>query len=251
MDFESWRAFYSSQLQQVYLLWVVPALCLPPLWVAARRAPASGPGARDARFVRLYCLWFCLETLLDPFATGPGAKLAGLGETASTLVMFTFVWLGDFRVLLLVFTLSRPRGAADALPLGRAALVTCAVPVVAGSIYRALGWLWPEVPSQMLWILYEAGFLGLALFLRARVVPTTDLGDPARARATSLLRDATAYVATYYALWLTSDLLIVIADADWGWALRVVPNQLYYSFWIPFVYARYFWAGPGSASPAS
>jgi len=54
------------------------------------------------------------------------------------------------------------------------------------------------------------------------------------------LRDALAYLALYYALWAGADVLIQIAGLDVGWLLRVVPNQLYYAFWIPFVVARFF-----------
>jgi hypothetical protein len=39
---------------------------------------------------------------------------------------------------------------------------------------------------------------------------------------------------------LIADLLIVVGGLDLGWAIRIVPNQLYYSFWVPFAYWRFF-----------
>ncbi len=44
-------------------------------------------------------------------------------------------------------------------------------------------------------------------------------------------------MAVYNGIWATSDLLILYGGLDAGWLLRVLPNQLYYSFWIPMVYA--------------
>ena len=32
----------------------------------------------------------------------------------------------------------------------------------------------------------------------------------------------------------------ILAGSDLGWALRVIPNQLYYSFCVPFVWWRFF-----------
>ncbi len=30
--------------------------------------------------------------------------------------------------------------------------------------------------------------------------------------------------------------IILVFGLDAGWALRVIPNQLYYAFYLPFVY---------------
>ena len=57
---------------------------------------------------------------------------------------------------------------------------------------------------------------------------------------TLYLREVFAYSAAYYVLWLFADVLIVIGDLDLGWAVRMVPNQLYYALWTAFVYARFY-----------
>ena len=170
-------------------------------------------------------------------------------ETTASLVMFGFVWLGDFRVLVLVFTLGRPGGAAGAIPLRRAAAWTCGVPILAGACYGALAWRIPDLPGQTLWMLYELGFLALVLFVRQRMLGAEGGISPERAHAAGMLRAATLYVAIYYGLWLLADLLIVVGGFDWGWGIRIVPNQLYYAFWVPFVYVRFFGA-PSPFAPA-
>ena len=61
----------------------------------------------------------------------------------------------------------------------------------------------------------------------------------AQAPIGAYLGDVLRYVALYYALWATADVLIM-AGQDVGWALRMVPNQLYYAFYLPVVYALFF-----------
>ena len=31
---------------------------------------------------------------------------------------------------------------------------------------------------------------------------------------------------------------LILAGVDFGWGLRVLPNQLYYAFFVPFAYLR-------------
>ena len=40
------------------------------------------------------------------------------------------------------------------------------------------------------------------------------------------------YVAAYYSLWASADVLILF-EVDAGWLVRCVPNQLYYAFTVP------------------
>ena len=58
------------------------------------------------------------------------------------------------------------------------------------------------------------------------------------------LGEICAYVAAYYALWAASDLLILLGGLDFGWATRALANQLYYGFFVPFVWLRYRAAAP-------
>src|SRR5262249_46154313 len=91
----------------------------------------------------------------------------------------------------------------------------------------------PSAPTQTIWLLYELAFVVVALALRQWAVPARVPGTAPRLR--TYLRAVLAYVAVYYALWAAAD-IVILAGFDVGWALRMVPNQLYYAFWMPFAY---------------
>jgi hypothetical protein len=228
--------FYKSDLQSVYALCVVPLLFLAYLLLSpVARATARSDDAWR-RFLYGYCVVFALETMLDPIATGPLTRWLGVGEAGlGTAILLTFVLLGDFRVYLLMFRLARFER-----PLARVLLEsagwTLVVPVFAYAVDSALHLLRPALPEQTIWLVYELAFLGIAIWLRvvgiARRVPAAD------ATLRRGLEGVAVYAAGYYALWATADVIILVAGLDVGWALRVIPNQLYYAFYIPFVYVQ-------------
>lgn len=232
MTVGTWRDLYASDLQALYGLWLVPTVFLFILVRDLRRHSAAEPA--DA-FVRTYALVFTLETILDPFAGGPLVRWLGLGDgLGATIVMFLFVLLGDFRVYVLIFGL-------DAVRAGRplrgavveAALWTLIVPVVTAVVHRTLTAVYGALPGQALWLIYEIGFLLLTLVVW-RTVLVGRIGD---ARMRGYFATVLVYVAVYYALWAAADVLILTTGADTAWALRMVPNQLYYGLYVPFVYA--------------
>lgn len=238
----SWHAFYQSDLQALYALVALPAAFL----VIALARPVR-PADPQARFVVLWSIAFALETILDPIATGPLSRALALADGAQRVVMLVFVLLGDWRVLLLVFALCyRPERRARAF--AHSAALTCMVPIFAYLTDLRLRSLWPELPGQVLWLVYETGFLALALALRGPLLPRIASGAQDGERR--LVRAILALAACYYALWAGADLLI-LAGSDAGWALRVVPNQLYYAFTVPFVYFLAFgWRRPGMLGAA-
>jgi hypothetical protein len=230
----TWRDAYSSDFQSLWALLLVPFAFL--VYRLVRGAPdargAQDALRREAAFIGVYSLGWTLETLLDPIVGGPLTRALGWSETfAGTVVMFVFVLLGDLRVFLLVFGLAGP----GALP--RALGFSLIVPVVTGVLYATVSWLVPDLPGQTLWLIYEIGFVAMAVWL-ARVWIPNKLG-PERAALRSMLTSCIAFVAAYYALWATSDLVILLG-VDEGWGLRMLPNQMYYALFVPFVYVRYF-----------
>ena len=240
----SWHEAYYGDLQSLYALLIAPIAFL--VWrltagVDERRAEA--PDA--ARFVSGLTLVFAIQTMIDPIATGPLIKLDLFRDSfAVTLIPFFFVLLGDLRVLLLAMGVARPdrslwRNLAWAL--GTALIV----PIVAGLGFAFTRWLWPDVHGQVLWMIYEFSFLALCVFLARVWVPRSVPNDPQLA---TFLKAIFGYSAAYYALWWVADVLIVVADLDLGWAIRIVPNQLYYAFWVPFVYWRFFSVRPENAA---
>jgi len=234
VDGATWHELYRSDLQSVYALVALPALFL--VYLATRgRLRAVRPADPQARFVFLFSVAFTLETILDPIATGPLSRALGLSGAAQTIAMLPFVLLGDWRVLLLVFALAAgPQRRAQAF--AQSAALSLAVPAFAWSTDALLRLRFPALPGQVLWLLYELGFLALALGLRALVPRLAARAGP---RIQRLLRGVLAFAATYYALWAFADALI-LAGFDAGWALRMLPNQLYYTLTVPFVFFAYF-----------
>lgn len=256
MTFATWQELYRSDLQGVVAVAVVPLLFLLYLGVAASgRSPGIVPAA--ARFVRAWAVTFAVLTVVDPLVGGPLLRALGAADAPiATVVMIAFVLLGDFRVYLLVFGLMTFAGARrdarvadpvlatrDAIrvvaprAVAAALLATLVVPVVAFAIDSALRARVPTLPAQSIWLAYEVGFFLVAIALRQWLVPARVPGTAPRLR--TYLRSALAYVAVYYGLWAAAD-VIILAGYDAGWALRMVPNQLYYAFWVPFAYFTFF-----------
>ncbi len=228
-----WEVFYHSDWMSIYALCVAPALFL--LW-ASWAGPGRGARSLRGRFVHLWALVFAVETVLDPFATGP--LVAEAPEGVATGVSLFFVLLGDFRVLLLAFYLAEP-GVGLARNARRALAFTAAVPVTAWASFNLLEALLGPLSREVLWLCHELIFVALALWLRAQF------------RNDRPLAEVLAYVGVYYALWAASDMLI-LAGVDWGWLLRILPNQLYYAFFVPYVYVTFDWRGAeASDAPSS
>jgi hypothetical protein len=232
--FASWEALYRSQGQGVYALLVLPALFLASLAVRAR-GPGPGVVPAAARFVRTWAVVFALAALLDPIATG----LLGWP-------MVPFVLLGDYRVFALLLVVMQP-GRSWPGALVEAAAWTLVVPALAYGLHRGVGVVRGEQPEMMLWLVYEIAFVLLALSLAVRLVPAR-VGLERRA-ARRYLYAILAIVGAYYGLWATAD-LIILSGRDWGWALRIVPNQLYYGVFVPAAYALFF-ASRNAASSTS
>lgn len=211
----TWADWYRGDAQGLYALLVVPMLFLVYLSFVGPRG--AGAGAR--RFIFVYCFVFTLETLLDPIATG--VLVRGAGPTATTAVGLLFVLLGDFRVFLLTFRCSGNFGGRESVI--RAAAFTPVVPLIAYGVNAALDAGIGPLSGQVLWLTHELLFAALALWLLSRYG-----NDP-------FLRRCLLFVVSYYALWASADVLILLG-VDLGWLLRAVPNQLYYSFWTPFVW---------------
>ncbi|MEW6273462.1 MAG: hypothetical protein AB1689_29640 [Thermodesulfobacteriota bacterium] len=242
--------FYKSDVQATYLLWIVPLAFLLHLFLTRRGWRAADVSRHaDSRFVRAYALVFAVETILDSFATGPLARWLGIaGTRAGTALMIAFVLIGDFRVLLLLQRLSRP--ALRPLQLAaESALWTLPVPliaVVADNVLQAAAGPWPE---QSIWVVYELAFFLFALFLRQVLLP--DWLEATSGPRLAYLQAVTSYVAVYYALWAIADVMILVLGLDLGWLVRVVPNQLYYAFFVPFVYFRFFWSRDQASTSTS
>lgn len=246
-ELETWKALYETDFQAVYALWLVPGL-----WAAWRIAsPVSPEGAiapRDEAFIRSWTTLFLMETMLDPWATGPLLRMLGIaGTTVGTAVMVGFVLAGDFRVLWLMLHLSRREGGA-VRSAAAAGAVTLVVPVVAALVTGGLTALWPRLPRQTIWLVYEIGFAVLALALRAVILPRRI--DRPVSPLSRYLSAMAGFVAVYYLLWASADVVILALGLDIGWGIRMIPNQLYYAFTVPIAYELFFRGAPIGPDPA-
>jgi hypothetical protein len=231
VGFESWAAFYASDAQGIYALLPVPALFLFWWLAAGPRARAQSDPAQ--RFAALWAPLFAAETLLDPLVCGLLARALGLDDDAGLALLIPFVLLGDFRIYWLLLALGDP--AVAALPSARhAALFTLIVPLVSlVTFFGVVRGLAPDAPGQGIWLVYELSFCAMLLGLRSRWLPARGALVPGRTRALRAILD---YALLYYALWAACDIAILFFSLDFAWALRAVPNQLYYAFTVPFAW---------------
>jgi hypothetical protein len=234
LNASTWQGFYDGELQGVYAVIATPTLFLLYRLISGRRRGGVLPAA--AAFVDGYAIVFAIVTILHPIVSGPLARALGLADgLAATLVPLVFLLLGDFRVYLLVFGLIAIAAARSwQSAVGVALAWTLVVPIVAYAATLALRAVVPGVGPNSVWPIYEALFTGVGWLLWAHVVPARVPSTQPALRG--FLRSALLYVATYYALWALADLLIQVGGIDAAWLLRVVPNQLYYAFWVPFVF---------------
>ena len=152
----SWHDVYSGDLQSLWALLLIPFAFL--VYRVVLGTPRTGD--REQVFIVFYTLGWALETMLDPIVGGPISRALGWSDGfAGTLVMFTFVLLGDLRVFVLVF------GLVSASYLPRALGFTLIVPLVTGVVYGTASWLVPELHSQGMWLIDELGFLTMAIWL--------------------------------------------------------------------------------------
>ena len=78
--------------------------------------------------------------------------------------------------------------------------------------------------------------LGLLAFALARMALPNAATHPHHAQ---FVRRVLGYMAAYYGLWAAAD-VIILSGYDAGWPVRLVPNQLYYGLFVPFVWWRFF-----------
>jgi hypothetical protein len=151
--------------------------------------------------------------------------VGGLPAGAGFPVAFTFVLLGDLRYLLFLET-ARGDGTLDVGPAaaGRALAWSMGVPLLVLVPSRLVG----TGPGALRFVFlsYELLFLVLVA-VRLRLAPPSSFADPA---AYHWGRRVSAFVAAYYGLWAAADVLILASGGrlDAAFALRVLPNLLYY-----------------------
>lgn len=219
-----WQSVYDSPWHQPGL---VVALSLAAFaWaLRARRGGSLRP------FLAAWTALFTAEIVVDAVLTATSSPLlpdhGGLLQAAA----IAFVLVGDARAYVLVERATRPEGEARRA-VGLGVLWGSLVSVLMAAPARLV----PAMQREARWIFlaYECLALAQALAWCLAVLPRRAGVDAERRR---WARAVMAFVAVQYALWATADVLI-LAGVSAGFALRLVPNVLYYGAFVGFAVAR-------------
>jgi hypothetical protein len=210
-------AFYSSFWQHPVLLLLLPILFLV---LAQRKLIQSRSG-----FLRSYLCVVLANTLLDATLTADRTvHTLGLPARVASVIAIFFVIAGDFRVFLLAFRLNVERMTL------RGWIAVVAISLFGPLAQAGLILEFPRVfaEARLTFLAYELVLFfvlaGALLALGAR------FSDP-------LAKEVLLYALATYGLWIAAD-LVILAGADGGYLLRVMPNLLYYGGYVPFVYFR-------------
>jgi hypothetical protein len=216
------EGIYFSPWHNPAAIWLVGLFFLGVL-ARARRDGAP----RGHSWVWRYSVFFTLAIAIDALCSGGWSPTAG--TAVATPIAIFFVILGDFRFFLLLER-HAPRASAP-LVWGKAALWAFAIPV--GSTMARH--IWPAFfeNQRITFLTYEAAFVVLALVIRFVVIPRRfeDAPDPVR----RWVERVAVFEIVQYALWATAD-VVILSGIDAGFALRLVPNLMYYGFFVPFVW---------------
>jgi hypothetical protein len=227
MSFATW---YDSAWQHPGLAWLGT---LPIVWWAATRrsaeSPPPDPAASPRRAPlsrRQRTLLWLLQALicLDALCTGALSPITGPSPLATASAVF-FVIAGDARFFFLLQDPGLSRAGAVSRWL-RALVVSTGFSAAAYVTQQLLPTQLPT--SRHLFLTYELMLLTTTLALAAWRRPP----GPVSACQRRLL----AFEALQYGLWVLADLVILSTQSwrDLGFALRMLPNALYYVAFVPF-----------------
>lgn len=220
--------------------WHHPGLLLPLTIAALALVVVQRAKYPDAwsPFLRGWLLLWGIEIALDASLTGFASPLHG-HPVAERVASIAFVILGDLRAYVLLERLMAPTRAWPstwARALGWSLIASIAV---------ALGTRvapFTFATTRNVFLLYEVISLGLFGLWRFTIVPRREPALPSPRVA--LARDVSTFFAAQYALWASSDVLI-LAGVDVAYLLRIVPNVLYYGLFVAFV----LWRSPRGLRP--
>jgi hypothetical protein len=181
-------------------------------------------------FFRGFLVLFGLEIIIDGWVTGGWTVVPSTSSWAQPLAI-VFVILGDFRYFLAVESFRQPQPRWNL----RSGLVAFAfsmvIPIISGVSTR----IWPHLfsNSRTIFLGYELMFFAWSLGFRFLWFPRATQSCSPTVRA--WLSKLTWFELVQYAGWALADIAI-LAHIEIGHVLRIVPNLMYYGFFIPFAY---------------
>jgi hypothetical protein len=195
--------------------WILPgpALFALPIVVAL--------SFRARGFYRAWGLFFGVSTALDALLNGAWTPFAPNSGWA-TLSGIAFVYLGDLRLFTAVLWNGSKRS------LLKAASLAWVVPLLTQA-FRALFPSLALVPRTT-FLLYEVlfvVFLG-GIFAATRALSKLELPNPEGRKNLAI------FFVAQYMLWISADVVLLQTSSDFGYAVRIVPDVLYYGVFVCF-----------------
>lgn len=185
-----------------------------------------------------YLLLFAVTTLADILVA---SKLVPMPDaTLQVAVEYLFVLIGDLRfILLLAYFLYAGLGATDLEKLRlpgsvlKPAFIFTLFPTI---LVAALGFAKPQLMTEARhkFLAYELIFFGLTTLWIYIVLPQKTLS----AGISRFVKSAALPVFLYYGLWSLADILI-LRGIDAGYAIRIVPNFVYYSVFLWWIFVAH------------
>lgn len=196
---------------------------------------------RRRSFLVAYTVVFTIVSLGDALRSGTWSPLHLLASPWEDAIGLGFVLLGDFRYwLLLERFAARPNAKPHDATSKKAWLSAVVWLGLVGLPTVALTKAFPKTfaDSRVLYLTWEAIFLLVVAVYRFVWLPKRlARSETAAASVRKWLFDVTRFEVVMYALWATSDVLL-LAGVEAALLLRIVPNILYYGVFVWFVAFR-------------
>jgi hypothetical protein len=217
-----YESMYWSWWNHPLACWIGAALLLPLV-------------LRRLSFLHAYMVLCLALTCGDAMITGMWSKLGGEASAIYTPLTFFCILQGDWRVYWL---LRREESGAQVGGWGGwpAIRVALSMAVVPSLIVEIAGYAFPAAMSQgrVMFLLYELSALGIMTALQGIYLAQWLSGRPAA--HIKWARGVLAFAQVQYVLWALAD-MIILSGYDVGFALRIVPNVMYYALYLPVVWA--------------
>lgn len=212
---------YASAWHHPVSFWGAAAITLLAFGLCARQVTS-----RAGKVLLALAVVFQFEIALDAWLTSPWSPLDKTTHLP-LIVAIAFVILGDFRYFLLV----EHRGA-DRLR-GRALGVATAWAFVVPILWVPAFLLFPKANVRHFFLSFECMLLLVLLVMRLWWLGWRH--KDARPEIKRWLVRLTYFELVQYGLWASAD-IVILSGWDIGYALRLVPNFLYYGVFVPFAY---------------
>lgn len=192
---------------------------------------------RRQTFLVAYVACFTVIALCDALQSGSWSPLHLLSSPLEEPIALLFVLVGDYRYLLLMERYAwrpdtKPTDTMRARAWISAFALTAIVPLITLGLARAFP---TRFVGRWNYLAWELAFVLLVLVLRFYRYPRRLA--PATSAVRRWLFAVTHFELATYALWALAD-IVILAGADAGFALRIVPNVLYYGVFVFFVAFR-------------